>query len=287
MLRTQDTACAWRCPRTLDVNRRRPGMRAEREGRMQGEGRVIDATAGGDLADVDLCVIGGGINGVGIARDAAGRGLSVALCEKGDLGEGTSSRSSKLIHGGLRYLEHLEFRLVHEALIEREVLLEAAPHVIRPMRFVMPQGSGDRPRWLVRLGLLLYDTLGKRRRHRCPILRRAAALRRRSGESERGDARHERCRQRKSPTPGGNSVRYSAQRAGDGSVARAHARARFVLRPDGPGRTKIGEGDAVRRGRPRSRGARTRHDARTQNRAAPWSLSRTASRPRREEPSRP
>ena len=119
---------------------------------------MIDATADGDLTEIDLCVIGGGINGVGIARDAAGRGLSVLLCEKGDLGEGTSSRSSKLIHGGLRYLENLEVRLVHEALIEREVLLEAAPHIIRPMRFVMPQGSGDRPRWLVRLGLLLYDS---------------------------------------------------------------------------------------------------------------------------------
>ncbi len=113
---------------------------------------------------VDLIVIGGGINGVGIARDAAGRGLSVVLAEKGDLAEGTSSRSGKLIHGGLRYLEHLEFRLVREALVEREVLLESAPHIVQPMRFVMPQGSGDRSRWLVRIGLLLYDTLGKRRR---------------------------------------------------------------------------------------------------------------------------
>ena len=125
---------------------------------------MIGAGADGDLGEVDVCVIGGGVNGAGIARDAAGRGLSVLLCEKGDLAEGTSSRSGKLIHGGLRYLEYLEFRLVREALIEREVLLESAPHIVWPMRFVMPQGSGDRPRWLVRLGLMLYDTLGRRRR---------------------------------------------------------------------------------------------------------------------------
>lgn len=129
-----------------------------------GELKVKDAGTDGDLGEVDVCVIGGGVNGAGIARDAAGRGLSVLLCEKGDLAEGTSSRSGKLIHGGLRYLEHLEFRLVREALIEREVLLESAPHLVWPMRFVMPQGSGDRSRWLVRLGLLLYDTLGRRQR---------------------------------------------------------------------------------------------------------------------------
>lgn len=112
----------------------------------------------------DLLVIGGGINGTGIARDAAGRGLRVLLCEKGDLGEGTSSRSSKLIHGGLRYLEHGEFRLVREALIEREVLLRAAPHLVRPMRFVLPHGRGQRPAWMIRVGLFLYDHLGRRRR---------------------------------------------------------------------------------------------------------------------------
>jgi glycerol-3-phosphate dehydrogenase len=112
----------------------------------------------------DLLVIGGGINGAGIARDAAGRGLSVLLCEQGDLGEGTSSRSSKLIHGGLRYLEHGEFRLVREALIEREVLLANAPHLIRPMRFVMPQDAQLRSARLVRLGLWLYDHLGGRER---------------------------------------------------------------------------------------------------------------------------
>jgi D-erythritol 1-phosphate dehydrogenase len=112
----------------------------------------------------DLFIIGGGINGAGIARDAAGRGLSVMLCEKGDLAEGTSSRSGKLVHGGLRYLEYYEFRLVREALIEREVLLEAAPHIIWPMRFVLPHSPDDRPAWLVRLGLFLYDHLGGRKR---------------------------------------------------------------------------------------------------------------------------
>jgi glycerol-3-phosphate dehydrogenase len=115
-------------------------------------------------ATTDLLVIGGGINGAGIARDAAGRGLSVILCEKDDLAQGTSSRSGKLVHGGLRYLEYYEFRLVREALIEREVLLRAAPHIIWPMRFVLPHSSDDRPAWLVRLGLFLYDHLGGRKR---------------------------------------------------------------------------------------------------------------------------
>ncbi|WP_256478508.1 glycerol-3-phosphate dehydrogenase [Notoacmeibacter sp. MSK16QG-6] len=113
---------------------------------------------------VDLFVIGGGINGTGIARDAAGRGLSVALCEKDDLAQGTSSRSGKLVHGGLRYLEYYEFRLVREALIEREVLLKAAPHIIWPLRFVLPHNPEDRPAWLVRLGLFLYDHLGGRKK---------------------------------------------------------------------------------------------------------------------------
>jgi D-erythritol 1-phosphate dehydrogenase len=117
-----------------------------------------------DYGIVDVAVIGGGINGVGIARDAAGRGLGVLLCEKGDLAEGTSSRSSKLIHGGLRYLEYYRFRLVREALAEREVLLTAAPHIIRPMRFVLPHAPEHRRAWLIRVGLLLYDHLGGRRR---------------------------------------------------------------------------------------------------------------------------
>jgi D-erythritol 1-phosphate dehydrogenase len=117
-----------------------------------------------DLGTVDCVVIGGGINGAGLARDAAGRGLSVILCEKGDLGEGTSSRSGKLIHGGLRYLEYYEFRLVREALIEREVLLNAAPHIVWPMRFVLPHSPEQRPAWLIRLGLFLYDHLGGRKK---------------------------------------------------------------------------------------------------------------------------
>ncbi len=110
----------------------------------------------------DVAIIGGGINGCGIARDAAGRGLSVYLCEQADLGSGTSSASTKLIHGGLRYLEHLEFRLVREALMEREVLWRMAPHIIWPLRFVLPYHEGLRPAWLLRLGLFLYDHLGGR-----------------------------------------------------------------------------------------------------------------------------
>ena len=110
--------------------------------------------------EFDLLVVGGGINGVGIARDAAGRGLNVLLCEKGDLAGATSSASSKLIHGGLRYLEHGDFRLVREGLAEREVLLRMAPHLVRPLTFVLPHGAGSRPAWLVRAGLLLYDRLG-------------------------------------------------------------------------------------------------------------------------------
>ena len=117
-----------------------------------------------DLPIIDLFIIGGGINGAGMARDAAGRGLSVVLCEKADLAEGTSSRSGKLVHGGLRYLEYYEFRLVREALIEREVLMNSAPHIIWPLRFVLPHSPQDRPAWLVRLGLFLYDHLGGRKR---------------------------------------------------------------------------------------------------------------------------
>ncbi|MEC9068200.1 MAG: glycerol-3-phosphate dehydrogenase [Pseudomonadota bacterium] len=111
----------------------------------------------------DLLVIGGGINGAGIARDAAGRGLSVALAEKDDLASHTSSASTKLVHGGLRYLEHYEFRLVRESLREREVLLRIAPHLVRPLRFVLPHHDGLRPRWMLRLGLFLYDHLGGNR----------------------------------------------------------------------------------------------------------------------------
>ncbi len=110
----------------------------------------------------DIAIIGGGIHGCGIARDAAGRGLSVLLAEKADLASGTSSASTKLIHGGLRYLEHYAFRLVREALREREVLLSMAPHLVRPLRFVLPHHRGLRPAWLIRLGLFMYDRLGGR-----------------------------------------------------------------------------------------------------------------------------
>jgi glycerol-3-phosphate dehydrogenase len=111
----------------------------------------------------DLAVIGGGVNGAGIARDAAGRGAKVLLLERGDLAEGTSSNSTKLIHGGLRYLEHYEFALVREALTEREVLWGIAPHIIWPLRFILPHRPGLRPRWLLRLGLFLYDHIGGRK----------------------------------------------------------------------------------------------------------------------------
>ena len=110
----------------------------------------------------DLAIIGGGINGAGIARDAAGRGLSVLLLEQGDLASGTSSASTKLIHGGLRYLEFREFRLVRESLTEREVLLRSAPHIIWPLRFVLPYRAGGRPWWMLRAGLFVYDHLGGR-----------------------------------------------------------------------------------------------------------------------------
>ncbi|HET9663805.1 MAG TPA: glycerol-3-phosphate dehydrogenase, partial [Burkholderiales bacterium] len=111
---------------------------------------------------VDLLVVGGGINGAGIARDAAGRGLEVLLVEQSDLGSATSSASSKLVHGGLRYLENYQFRLVAEALAEREVLLRAAPHIVHTMQFVMPHVPALRPAWMIRAGLLFYDYLARR-----------------------------------------------------------------------------------------------------------------------------
>lgn len=111
----------------------------------------------------DIAVIGGGVNGCGIARDAAGRGLKVLLCEKGDIGGATSAASTKLIHGGLRYLEHYDFKLVRHALGERELLWGIAPHVVWPLRFVLPHRKGLRPAWLLRLGLFLYDHIGGRK----------------------------------------------------------------------------------------------------------------------------
>ncbi len=114
--------------------------------------------------DYDILIIGGGINGCGIARDAIGRGYSVYLCEEHDLASGTSSQSTKLIHGGLRYLEYYEFRLVREALTEREILWNIAPHLIHPKRFILPHHKGLRPAWLIRLGLFLYDHIGGRKK---------------------------------------------------------------------------------------------------------------------------
>jgi len=113
-------------------------------------------------AEVDVLVVGGGINGAGIARDLAGRGLRVLVCEKDDLAQHTSSASTKLIHGGLRYLEYYEFSLVRKALAEREVLLKSAPHIMWPLRFVMPHDASMRPVWMIRAGLFLYDHLARR-----------------------------------------------------------------------------------------------------------------------------
>lgn len=127
-------------------------------------GSITSAPAQADtnMGVVDLLIIGGGINGVGLAADAAGRGLSVLLCEQSDLASATSSASSKLIHGGLRYLETYQFKLVRESLAEREVLLKAAPHIVWPMRFRLPHHGALRPLWMIRAGLFLYDHLSKR-----------------------------------------------------------------------------------------------------------------------------
>ncbi|MBK8007231.1 MAG: glycerol-3-phosphate dehydrogenase [Rhizobiales bacterium] len=114
------------------------------------------------MKEFDVAIIGGGINGCGIARDAAGRGLSVLLIEQGDLASGTSSYSSKMIHGGIRYLEHYDFRLVRESLHERELLLKNAPHLVRPMRFVIPHVASMRPAWMMKIGIRLYDFLAGR-----------------------------------------------------------------------------------------------------------------------------
>jgi glycerol-3-phosphate dehydrogenase len=138
----------------------------------------------------DLLVVGGGINGAGIARDATGRGLSVLLCEQDDLAGHTSSASSKLVHGGLRYLEYYEFRLVAKALAEREVLLRAAPHIIWPMRFVMPHVRSLRPAWMIRAGLFLYDHLDFGKRKLLPGSRGVDLRRHPAGGALRGEYRH-------------------------------------------------------------------------------------------------
>ena len=152
-----------RTPASKPARREREAPARHREEAQQKAMTGAAPVAGRDHGLVDIAVIGGGINGAGIARDAAGRGLKVLLCEKDDFAEGTSSRSGKLVHGGLRYLEYYEFRLVREALIEREVLLASAPHIIWPMRFVLPHSPEQRPAWLVRTGLFLYDHLGGRK----------------------------------------------------------------------------------------------------------------------------
>src|SRR5215208_3772086 len=118
---------------------------------------------GSGEAPLDLFVVGGGINGAGIACDAVGRALKVGLCEMHDFASATSSASTKLIHGGLRYLEHYEFRLVCRALREREILMKNAPHLIHPQEFVLPHAQHLRPAWLIQLGLFIYDHLGKRK----------------------------------------------------------------------------------------------------------------------------
>ncbi len=123
---------------------------------------AVPATPHGQPLHCDVLIVGGGINGCGIARDLSGRGLGIVLCEKDDLAQHTSSSSTKLIHGGLRYLEHYEFSLVRKALQEREVLLKSAPHIMRPLRFVMPHDRSLRPVWMIRAGLFLYDHLARR-----------------------------------------------------------------------------------------------------------------------------
>ena len=130
--------------------------------RRTGAGQSVTYGQAEPIEHVDVLVVGGGINGTGIARDAAGRGLSVLLCEQDDLASHTSSASTKLIHGGLRYLEGFHFALVRKALQEREVLLASAPHIMWPLRFVMPHDAHLRPQWMIRAGLFLYDNLAKR-----------------------------------------------------------------------------------------------------------------------------
>src|SRR2546430_9835775 len=129
---------------------------------LPGDNELSEPQRHGDVTAVDVLVVGGGINGAGIARDFAGRGLSVLLAEQDDLAQHTSSSSTKLIHGGLRYLEYYEFSLVRKALAEREVLLKSAPHIMRPLRFVMPHDPRMRPVWLGRAGLFLYAHLAPR-----------------------------------------------------------------------------------------------------------------------------
>ncbi|PJI54281.1 glycerol-3-phosphate dehydrogenase, partial [Methylobacterium radiotolerans] len=205
----------------------------------------------------DVAVIGGGINGCGIARDAAGRGYSVSLTEQNDLGSGTSSWSTKLIHGGLRYLEHYEFRLVREALAEREVLWGIAPHIVRPLRFVLPLHTGLRPAWLLRIGLFLYDHLGGRKRlpgtrpvdlsgpiapRSNPSSGAASSIRTRASRHAARGAQRARCRgagrrdrgrnPRRLGPPRGRSVAHRPARAAD--RREDEIAARFLVNAAGP-----------------------------------------------------
>ena len=232
------------------------------------------AERGLPMEPFDLLVVGGGINGAGIARDAAGRGLKVLLCEQDDLAQGTSSRSGKLVHGGLRYLEYYEFRLVREALIEREVLLRAAPHIIWPMRFVLPHVPEQRPAWLVRLGLFLYDHLGGRKllparaRSTCGATRGPAAqaripqgvrvFRLLGRRCAAGRAQRARCRRarRRDPDPHG-TARAPAATAGDAGrpswrTGATAARRRRAAQGHRQRRRALGRAGARRRARHRT-----------------------------------
>ena len=176
----------------------------------------------------DVLVIGGGINGAGIARDAAGRGLRVCLVEQDDLAAHTSSASTKLIHGGLRYLEHGELRLVRESLAERERLLAIAPHIVKPLRFVLPYVDGLRPRWLLRLGLFVYDHAGGRER-----LAASTSTRSRGHAAGRTTARGSHRRLRIFRLLGGRQPARGSERTGCGGARRHHPDAdRRVTRGD-------------------------------------------------------
>ena len=243
----------------------------------------------------DLLVVGGGINGAGIARDAAGRGLSVLLVERDDLAAHTSSWSTKLIHGGLRYLEHYEFRLVAEALAEREVLLQVAPHIIEPLAFVLPHEPHLRPAWMIRAGLFLYDRLGGRmtlprsfgvaarrralgRRAEATLHARLRLLRRARRRCATGRAQCTGCAIARRADPRRHAARARAPRwwrlardarhRGGASEEVSRARAGQRRRPVGEGRARervhgTGEGGrAAREGQPHRRAARAQRSAR-------------------------
>jgi glycerol-3-phosphate dehydrogenase len=196
------------------------------------------------LPDVaDILIVGGGIHGAGLARDAAGRGLRVVLCERDDLASATSSASSKLVHGGLRYLERLELRLVRESLSERETLMASAPHLVRPLRFVMPHVPTLRPAWMIRLGLLLYDTLGGRR-----TLPRSCALTL-AGAPEGAPLRPEFARgyvYSDCRTDDARLVVLNARAAaGRGAVVRTRTALRSARRQDGLWRAELSSGERL------------------------------------------